>query len=160
MARNEKPAFSTSVSKIRNRASPSSSSASWGAPFSTLAITSLRMSSRVAATRIPNAVERPTAGSASIARIRASGRLSISSRTNAAEIDVFPTPPFPARAMIFVLMFNCAPVRLFFIIAHAIEKLNKFLYQNDESLKNLEKAVSYGISREYAEAFVSEAAQN
>lgn len=39
-------------------------------------------------------------------------------------------------------------------------KLNKFLYQNDESLKNLEKAVSYGISREYAEAFVSEAAQN
>ena len=37
---------------------------------------------------------------------------------------------------------------------------NEILSVKNHDEKNLEKAVSYGISREYAEAFVSEAVQN
>ena len=51
---------------------------------------------------MPSAVESPTAGSASIARIFLSGYALTSSLTIVAEMDVFPTPPFPATAIIFV----------------------------------------------------------
>ena len=74
--------------------------ASRGAPSSTEATMLLRMSSSVSFTSTPSAVDSPTAGSASMARMRLSGYVSVSSRTKAAEMEVLPTPPLPATAMI------------------------------------------------------------
>ena len=53
----------------------------------------------------------PTAGSASTARIFLSGKDSDNTLINAAERDVFPTPPFPAKAKIFV----CIKITFVFI---------------------------------------------
>ena len=58
------------------------------------------ISSIVDFTSTPSAVERPTAGSASIARIRLSGKFSTNVRTMVAASEVLPTPPFPATAII------------------------------------------------------------
>ena len=49
---------------------------------------------------MPRAVERPTAGSASIARIFLSGNFSTRILTIVALIEVLPTPPLPATAII------------------------------------------------------------
>ena len=63
----------------------------------------------VISTSIPNAVESPTAGSASIARIFLSGYLAARTFTITAAIEVFPTPPFPATAIILVLSIVITP---------------------------------------------------
>lgn len=52
---------------------------------------------------MPSAVESPTAGSASMASIFLSGYFSTRQRTIVAESEVFPTPPFPATAIIVAL---------------------------------------------------------
>ena len=100
MARKAKPGISTSASKMRKRASLSNSRASRVSPFSTLSTMLWRISSSVSLTSTPSATDRPTAGSASMARIFLSGQFSTKSRTIDAQMDVFPTPPFPATVMI------------------------------------------------------------
>ena len=70
----------------------------------------------------PRAVDRPTAGSASMAKIRASGCVSVKSRTKAADSDVLPTPPLPATARILGFLFNRAsrPFWAVCIYMHAV----------------------------------------
>ena len=110
------------VSKMRYRASLSSSMASRGSPSSTEDTICLRISSRVCRTSTPRAVDRPTAGSASMAKIRASGCVSVKSRTKAADSDVLPTPPLPATARILGFLFNRAsrPFWAVCIYMHAV----------------------------------------
>ena len=95
---------STIVSNILKRDSLSISMASRGRPSSALLMTARRMSSSEEVTLMPSAVERPTAGSASMARILEPGRSSVSTRTMDAASEVLPTPPFPASAIIFALL--------------------------------------------------------
>ena len=69
------------------------------------------MSSIVCSTCTPSAVDRPTAGSASMARMRLPGKASTSSRTIAEHREVLPTPPFPATAMILAFVLFSSIVR-------------------------------------------------
>ena len=111
MARKAKPSHSTMVSKMRKRASLSTSMAWRYSPRSEVSITSLRMSSIVCSTCTPSAVDRPTAGSASMARMRLPGKASTSSRTIAEHREVLPTPPLPATAMILAFVLFSSIVR-------------------------------------------------
>ena len=88
------------MSSRRNLASERISCVSFN--FSeTPCVISSRISSSVSLTLASSAVASPTAGSASIARIFASGYLCVSLRTIPAAREVFPTPPFPVTAITF-----------------------------------------------------------
>ena len=80
---------------------PYSATAVLVSPSSAVSTTSFRISSMVISTSTPNAVDNPTAGSASIARIFLSGNADTNTFTIDAASEVLPTPPFPAIAIIF-----------------------------------------------------------
>ena len=111
------------VSKMRKRASLSTSMACRYSPRSEVSMTSLRMSSIVCSTCTPSAVDRPTAGSASMARMRLPGKASTSSRTIAEHREVLPTPPLPATAMILAFVLFSSIVRSLLTAEKNLRKL-------------------------------------